>query len=119
MADSRIPELLADLEAQACACLLSVAPVDKPTAQHISRQLTNHLLANWRGQIIYFSRNLGGKLDERDQQIYADFNGTNHQQLAKKYDIAVQQIYQIIKRIRQAEIAERQMSLLDEDELDE
>ena len=114
MADSRIPELLADLEAQACACLLSVAPVNKTTAQKISRQLANHLVANWRGQIIYFPRNHGGILDERDQQIYADFNGKNHQQLAKKYDIAVQQIYQIVKRVRQAEMAKRQIGLFDD-----
>ena len=114
MADSRIPELLADLESQACACLLSIAPVDKTTAQQISRQLANHLVANWRGQTIYFPRNYGGILDERDQRIYADFNGKNHQQLAKKYDIAVQQIYQIVKRVRQDEMAKRQIGLFED-----
>ncbi|XXQ69003.1 Mor transcription activator family protein [Neisseriaceae bacterium B1] len=113
MADSRIPELIADLEAQACACLLSVAPVDKPTALQISKQLARHITANWGGQLVYFPKNVGGELDERDQQIYAEFNGENHQQLAKKYDLAVQQVYKIIKRVRADEMAKRQMNLLD------
>ena len=83
MADSRIPELIADLEAQAVACLLSIAPVDRDMATQISKQLAQHLTNNWRGQIIYFPKNHGGTLDERDKQIYAEFNGKNHQQLAK------------------------------------
>ena len=115
MADSRIPELIADLEAQACACLLSVAPVDKPTALHISKQLARHITANWRGQIIYFPKNVGGELDERDKQIYAEFNGKNHQQLAKKYDLAVQQVYKIVKAVGQAEALKRQQGLFDDD----
>lgn len=115
MADSRIPELIADLEAQATACLLSIAPVDKSTAEQISKQLAQHLTNNWRGQIIYFPKNLGGALDERDKQIYAEFNGKNHQQLAKKYDLAVQQIYKIVKTVGQYEMAQRQRGLFDDE----
>lgn len=114
MADSRIPELIADLEAQATACLLSIAPVDRDMATQISKQLAQHLTNNWRGQIIYFPKNHGGTLDERDKQIYAEFNGKNHQQLAKKYDLAVQQVYKIVKAVGQAETAKRQQGLFDE-----
>jgi len=88
MADSRIPELIADLEDQACACLLAHVPqISRPTAIQISKQLSRHITDNWRGQIIYFPKNTGGELDERDKQIWAEFDGKNHQQLAKKYNL--------------------------------
>ena len=115
MADSRIPELIADLEDQACACLLAHVPqISRPTAIQISKQRSRHITDNWRGQIIYFPKNTGGELDERDKQIWAEFDGRNHQQLAKKYNLATQQIYQIIKRARAADAQARQRSIFDE-----
>jgi len=115
MADSRIPELIADLEDQATACLLASVPhINRPTAVQISKKLARYLTDNWRGQIIYFPKNTGGELDERDQQIWAEFDGRNHQQLAKKYNLATQQIYQIIKRARAADAQARQRSIFDE-----
>ena len=113
MADSRIPELIADLEDQACACLLAHVPQISRCAA-ISKQLSRHITDNWRGQIIYFPKNTGGELDERDRQIWAEFDGKNHQQLAKKYNLATQQIYQIIKRARAADLQARQRSIFDD-----
>ena len=115
MADSRIPELIADLEDQAIACLLASVPhINRPTAVQISKKLARYLTDNWRGQIIYYPKNTGGELDERDKQIWAEFDGKNHQQLAKKYNLATQQIYQIIKRARAADLQARQRSIFDE-----
>ena len=115
MADSRIPELVADLEDQATACLLATVPqLSRADAVQISKQLSRHLTDNWRGQIIYFPKNIGGELDERDKQIWAEFDGKNHQQLAKKYNLATQQIYQIVKRARAADAQARQRSIFDD-----
>lgn len=114
--DSRIPELVADLEAQTVACLTAVLPmIDHQTAMLVSKQLSQHLSLNWGGQLIYFPKNQGGKLDERDKQIYAEFNGRNHHELAKKYDLAVQQIYKIVKTVGQYEMAQRQRGLFDDE----
>ena len=115
MADTRVPELVADLEAQAIACLMENVPtLDGQTAIIISKKLSQHLSCNWGGQLIYFPKNQGGKLDERDKQIYAEFNGKNHQELARKYNLAVQQIYKIVKAVGAHEMANRQGSLLDD-----
>ena len=115
MADNRVPELVADLEAQAVACLLSVCPmIDHQSATVISKQLSRHLSDNWGGQLIYFPQNHGGKLDERDKQIYEEFDGRNHAYLARKYNLAIQQIYKIVKTVGQYELANRQGSLLDD-----
>lgn len=113
MADNRIPELVADLEAQATAFLLAqrIAP---EVASTMSKKLALHLCRNWGGQLIYIPKNQGGELDERDKQIYAEFNGKNHQQLAKKYDLAVQQIYKIIKASRAQFLAQNQANLFDD-----
>ncbi|EGK12359.1 Mor transcription activator family protein [Kingella kingae] len=116
MADTRVPELVADLEAQAVACLMENVPtLDGQTATIISKKLSQHLSCNWGGQLIYFPKNQGGKLDERDKQIYAEFNGKNHQELARKYNLAVQQIYKIVKAVEQAEALKRQQGLFDDD----
>lgn len=113
--DNRVPELVADLEAQTVACLTSILPmIDKQTATAVSKKLSQHLSNNWGGQLIYFPKNQGGKLDERDKQIYAEFNGKNHFELSKKYDLAVQQIYKIVKTVGQAELAKRQKGLFDD-----
>lgn len=114
MADNRIPELIRDLEAQTVAYLMAALPLEHSQAVAVSKRLSRHLTDNWGGQLIYIPKNQGGKLDERDKQIYAEFNGSNHFELAKKYDLAVQQIYKIVKMVGQAEMAKRQGSLLDD-----
>lgn len=113
MADNRIPELVADLEAQAVAFLVA-QQVEHEVAVLLSKRLSRHLTDNWGGQLIYFPKNQGGKLDERDKQIYAEFNGKNHFELAKKYDLAVQQVYKIVKSGRQQFLAQAQQGLFDD-----
>lgn len=113
MADNRIPELVADLEAQTVAFLVA-QQVEHNVAVSLSKRLSRHLTDNWGGQLIYFPKNQGGKLDERDKQIYAEFNGKNHFELAKKYDLAVQQVYKIVKSGRQQFLAQAQQGLFDD-----
>lgn len=111
MADSRVPELVADLEDQAVACLMSVLPMDRQKAVEVSKKLTYHLTRNWGGQLIYFPKNHAGRITERDMQVYRDFNGKNHAELAVRYDLTVQHIYRIVKEVGMAERAKRQTDL--------
>lgn len=53
MADNRVPELVADLEDQAVACLMSVLPMERQQAVEVSKKLSHHLTSNWGGQLIY------------------------------------------------------------------
>ena len=101
MVHNRTPELLTDLESQIKTHLLP--EMDAHRAHIISRKISQYLSHHW-----------GGQLDERDKQIYADFNGSNHAALAKKYDLAVQQIYKIIKIARQYDLTQRQQGLFDD-----
>lgn len=115
MADNRVPELIADLEAQAVA-FLTERQMSTHDAVLMSKKLAQHLCRNWGGQLIYIPKNQGGELDERDRQIYAEFNGRNHHELAKKYDLAVQQIYKIVKAGRAQFLAQNQQALFDDNE---
>ena len=114
MADERIPELVADLETHTAELLARELNIPKEQAVMAGKKLSRHLTDNWGGQLIYIPKNHGGRLDERDRQIWAEFDGKNHQQLAKKYNLATQQIYQIIKRARAADLQARQRSIFDD-----
>jgi putative bacteriophage transcriptional regulator len=56
-----VPELVADLEDQAVACLMSVLPMERQQAVEVSKKLSHHLTSNWGGQLIYFPKNLLGR----------------------------------------------------------
>ncbi|MDN5451260.1 MAG: DNA-binding protein, partial [Enterobacterales bacterium] len=40
---------------------------------------------------------------QRDLQIFSEFNGRNHSELAKKYSVSLQWIYKIVKAVRKEE----------------
>lgn len=111
MADERVPELVTDLEDQTAACLMSVANVEKRQAAAVAKQVARYITANWGGQLIYIPKNHLGQIGERDMRVYRDFNGRNHAELAKKYNLTVQQIYRIVKEVGMRERAKNQKDL--------
>lgn len=112
MADERVPELVTDLEDQMSACLCSELPMlDKTQAKVVSKKVARFITDNWGGQLIYIPKNHIGKVSERDQQVYREFNGKNHAALSKKFDLTVQQIYRIVKTVGDAERSKRQTDL--------
>ena len=98
MTDNRAAELVADLEAQVVGCLVSVSNIGKSDARIVAKQVAQHLSAHWGGQLLYIPKNHFGKLDERDKEIWAAFNGHNHAELARRYDLTMQQVYKILKQ---------------------
>lgn len=75
-------------------------------SQDIADQVANHLRTQiataWGGQGIYIPKDYQAKLSDRDEQIYAEFNGRNHSDLAQKYNLNINRIYEIIKHIRKS-----------------
>ncbi len=108
---SKGPELLVDLAQHAAAALVEMASLDRDKADQLGREIADRMAAHWGGQNIYFPMGLSLKLSQRDQQIYDEFNGTNHSDLARKYGVSLQWIYRIVKAVRQEEIARRQGAL--------
>lgn len=111
MADNRVPELVADLEDQTAACLLSELKLERRQALGIAKKVARHITDNWGGQLIYIPKNHLGKVSERDMAIYREFNGRNHAALSRKYDLTVQQVYRIVKEVGMRERAKKQADL--------
>ena len=74
--------------------------VDANIADQIANHLRNAIAASWGGQLIYIPKDFQAKLSDRDNQIYAEFNGKNHSELATKYNLTIARIYEIIKSVR-------------------
>ena len=111
MADERVPELVADLEDQTAACLISELNIDRRQAANIAKKVARHITGKWGGQLIYIPKNLFGQLSERDRKLYEEFNGHNHAALSKKYNLTVQQVYRIVKEVGMRERAKNQSDL--------
>lgn len=111
MTTNRTAELIADMEAQMAACLVSVANIDKQAAQQTAKQVSAHLSRHWGGQLLYFPKNHFGKLSERDAEIWRKFDGRNHAALAMEYDLTMQQIYKIVREAAAFHRAKNQIDM--------
>jgi hypothetical protein len=59
---------------------------------------------DWGGANFYVPRDFGCKRSSnRDQVLYGNFNGRNHQELAIKYGLSIRHVYKIILRCRDQE----------------
>ena len=104
-------DLLADLAAQVAAVLVEMLGLAGDVAEHAGNEAADHIATHWRGQHIYVPKEVSKKALSRHLQIYAEFNGRNYSELARKYDISLTWMYKIIKMTREAEMRRRQHRL--------
>lgn len=107
---SGYPELLADLADQV-AVKLAALGIAADKAADIGWHVAEHIREHWKGQSPYIPKGQAYDLSNRDIQIYAEFNGSNHDALARKYNLTEMRIYQIIKAARAAHIRKTQGAL--------
>lgn len=103
-------ELLSDV-ADLTATIVADHGLSEDRAEQIGCAVANRIAEHWGGQLINIPKDYLFKLSQRDLQIYEDFNGTNHPDLARKYGVGVRAIYKIIKRVSKRETDRRQVSL--------
>jgi Mor family transcriptional regulator len=108
---SKAPELLADLGDKVTDKLCKTADIDPSTARQIACELVDDMRRDWGGQLVYFPKGDSMEILERDLQMYADFNGSNHAQLAQSYNLSVQQVYKRLRLVRESKFAKRQLGL--------
>lgn len=80
----------------------------------VAEESTDTVLDEFGGENLYIPKNISGKAARRNRQIYDEFTGDNHDELAKKYGVTLQRIYAIIKEQRHFEFNTRQFSLWDD-----
>lgn len=111
-----MPELLKDLADKTAKILQDRIEIDPDLAAHVGSELARSIAESWGGQTVYVPQALGMFAHERDERIYSEFNGTNHAELARKYQISMQWVYSIVKKMRAIKFKQMQPSLFAEEE---
>lgn len=104
------PELLADLAVQV-AMKVKEYGIPEEKAADIGLAAAEHIRAHWSGQSLYLPKGDHYDISRRDIEIFEHFNGTNHEKLAREYNLTVMRIYQIVKAVRAEMVRKRQGAL--------
>lgn len=118
MQDAKYPKILQELYDNISIMLIQES-IDSKKAHEVAHYVTENIRINWGGDMIYFSKGLVYRLSKRDREIWRIFDGRNHHELIKKYDISLQRLYKIIKIQRRKDLLERQGDLFDGGDDDE
>jgi Mor family transcriptional regulator len=105
---SKGPDLLLDLADHVSAAIVEMLQLPKDVADHVGFEVADRIAAHWRGQHIYVPMGLAPKALSRNRQIYEEFNGKNHSELARKYSVSLVWLYKIIKTVHKEEMGRRQ-----------
>jgi Mor family transcriptional regulator len=104
------PELLTDLADKLTEALVARG-IERVKAKEISREAAEFVRAEWGGLLVYVPKGTLFALGQRDIEIWREFNGHNHAELARKHDVTLQRIYQIVAAMREQEVRRRQGKL--------
>lgn len=104
------PQLIADL-ADKVAAAVAKRGVEPERAAEIGIEVADEMRADWGGQALYFPKGCAMNISRRDLELFERFNGTNHDVLAREYNLSVIHIYRVVKAVRSAEIKRRQSDL--------
>lgn len=110
MAESTYPELLRDLADQVAVKIAELG-VDNEKCADIGFAVAEHIREHWGGQPIYLPKGVQYDFSRRDLEVFEQFNGHNHAELAREYNLTVMRIYQIIKAVRAELVKKRQGAL--------
>lgn len=117
MADDKknVASFLTDLAIHTSTVIQQQLKVDTKRANEIGRALADHIRQAYGGANLYIPK--GASLDAmmRNHAIYADFRGNNHTELAFKYGVTEQHVYNVIRTITETIRKSQQGSLFDED----
>lgn len=113
MSKRSAPELLADMAAHATEILKEIGKISHDEAEVLAWAVTDRIAENWGGQSLYIPRGCILGVEKEHLDIFNDFNGHNHSELAQKYKKSVIWIYAVVKRVRQQLLARRQGGLFD------
>ena len=103
------PEFILELVHNS-ATVLRNAGLSSESAKDIAIEIAMSQAERWGGHQIYFPKAKGTwnsrqlfctKMEDQDWKIYHEYNGTNRQEICKKYGIKRTRLYQIVKACRQ------------------
>ncbi len=106
------PDLLRDLYDQTVH-LARARGLDREDADRLALALVEVMTDNWGGRNFNFPKGTTMRLLKRDLAIWREFDGSNHSDLAVKYDVTTVWVYAIIRKVRALIRNERQPGLFE------
>jgi Mor family transcriptional regulator len=108
------PLLLADLADQVADVVGRHGIVPPEAAAEIGIEVVDRMRLVWGGQPIYFDKGVAIDVSRRDIEMWERFNGQNHAELARAYNLSVIHVYRRIKTVGRAMRGERQGELFNQ-----
>ena len=109
---SKGPELLVELAQHTSETVREIIDIEPAIADQIGQAVANRMMQVWGGQNVYFPMGMVWKVSQRDREIFREFNGRNHHELARKFGVSLQWVYSVVKRVRKEELDRMQGRLL-------
>lgn len=88
--------------------LRDVLGMDNDAAEQTAYHALRLVLEECGGEYFYVPKDIRLAAHRRDLEVWADFNGSNQRELARKYGVTLQYIYRIVARAREREREDRQ-----------
>ncbi|MDR4518934.1 MAG: hypothetical protein MRK00_16310 [Nitrosomonas sp.] len=109
-----MPELLVCIADTTAKTLRECTGLDEQTAGHIGHEVAISFAKVYAKQVVYVPSAENFLKHSRDEEIWSEFNGSNHNDLARKYNISAQWVYKIIKKMQLIKSKEVQGNLFED-----
>ena len=106
-----LPEGAVILHESIAAGLAEVLGLAPDAADQAAYDVLRRVLETCGGEYFYVPKDIRLAAHGRDIEVWREFTGHNQRELARKFGVTVQYIYQIIARQREKEKKERQAEL--------
>lgn len=101
-------DLLDDLAEQVSVAAVQAFGVSGDAANALGTDVAMRMVEQWGGQQLYMPKGVRIEASRMHHQIYEEWRGNNHRELARKYGFSLQFIYRVIKVLRKADLDSRQ-----------
>ncbi|WP_157969693.1 Mor transcription activator family protein [Pseudomonas huaxiensis] len=101
-------DLLDDLAEQVAVAAIDAFGVSKDAGTALGTDVAMRMIEQWGGQMLYMPKGVRIEASRIHHQIYEEWKGNNHRELARKYGFSLQFIYRVIKVLRKADLNSRQ-----------
>lgn len=88
----------ARLKARAIRAACNRVGLAEQSATQIVEEIFDGLFTEFGGERLYFCREPKARIDERDANVLAEFNGRNKQTVCRRYGISERTLYRILHR---------------------
>lgn len=109
--NDKYPELYRDLIEKAAPELVGQLGLTQEQARRAAFLFAEVVRRDWSGSNLYLAKGLSYDISQRDRQIYAEFDGRNHDMLARKHKLTTRRLYQIIDAVGREEFEKQQGKL--------